>query len=221
MGARASHGPRQRLALSTALARARSLPCLTLPPACPPCPNRCSCLVYDCGSRTHSGPGVGNPRALWVGLEFVRYAYTKVWLGPEAAARCGALCRGGCRMHGRARALCALLRASAVCCHARHDLLAACLLRSRGPPPAAPHALARRIQRDQRLQWVPEGHEPPNAAAHEVGCPEWLVRTCAVLCHAVRAQHRVVLGLQVLCALGAALGHRAAAARGAPLHHAR
>jgi len=36
----------------------------------------------------------GNPRALWVGLEFVRYALTKVWLGSDAAAQCGALTRG-------------------------------------------------------------------------------------------------------------------------------
>mmetsp|Transcript_1782 Transcript_1782/g.4509 ORF Transcript_1782/g.4509 Transcript_1782/m.4509 type:complete len:334 (-) Transcript_1782:585-1586(-) len=49
------------------------------------------CLVWDYGSRHLA---TGNPRALWLGLEFIRYACTKMWLGREAAARCGALPRG-------------------------------------------------------------------------------------------------------------------------------
>ncbi|KAF5835715.1 hypothetical protein DUNSADRAFT_6994 [Dunaliella salina] len=49
------------------------------------------CLVWDYGSRHHK---TGNPRALWLGLEFIRYALTKLWFGKEAAARCGALPRG-------------------------------------------------------------------------------------------------------------------------------
>eukprot|EP00967_Tisochrysis_lutea_P023931 scaffold27462_cov20-Tisochrysis_lutea.AAC.1 len=48
------------------------------------------CLVWDYGSRHLA---TGNPRALWLGLEFIRYACTKMWLGREAAARCGALPR--------------------------------------------------------------------------------------------------------------------------------
>ncbi|GIL68504.1 hypothetical protein Vafri_21771 [Volvox africanus] len=34
----------------------------------------CSCLVYDCGSRGRDG----TPRALWYGLEFVRYTLSKM-----------------------------------------------------------------------------------------------------------------------------------------------
>ncbi|KAG2484115.1 hypothetical protein HYH03_017066 [Edaphochlamys debaryana] len=34
------------------------------------------CLVYDCGSRAREG----TPRALWYGLEFVRYCLSRSWL---------------------------------------------------------------------------------------------------------------------------------------------
>ncbi|EFJ44106.1 hypothetical protein VOLCADRAFT_95748 [Volvox carteri f. nagariensis] len=44
------------------------------------------CLVYDCGSRGRNG----TPRALWYGLEFVRYTLSKLWLRRP----CPALLRG-------------------------------------------------------------------------------------------------------------------------------
>ncbi|GIL68502.1 hypothetical protein Vafri_21771 [Volvox africanus] len=44
------------------------------------------CLVYDCGSRGRDG----TPRALWYGLEFVRYTLSKLWLRRP----CPALLRG-------------------------------------------------------------------------------------------------------------------------------
>ncbi|GLC37623.1 hypothetical protein PLESTB_001666900 [Pleodorina starrii] len=44
------------------------------------------CLVYDCGSRGRDG----TPRALWYGLEFVRYTLSKLWLRQP----CPALLRG-------------------------------------------------------------------------------------------------------------------------------
>ena len=37
-----------------------------------------SCLVYDFGSRNKKR---GAPRAVWYGLEFVRYALRVLWLG--------------------------------------------------------------------------------------------------------------------------------------------
>ncbi|PNH03146.1 hypothetical protein TSOC_010822 [Tetrabaena socialis] len=37
---------------------------------------RGGCLVYDCGSRARDG----SPRALWYGLEFIRYTLTRAWL---------------------------------------------------------------------------------------------------------------------------------------------
>eukprot|EP00198_Chlamydomonas_reinhardtii_P014029 XP_001703366.1 predicted protein [Chlamydomonas reinhardtii] len=45
-----------------------------------------SCIVYDCGSRRRDG----TPRALWYGLEFVRYCLTQLWKLPP----CPALLRG-------------------------------------------------------------------------------------------------------------------------------
>ncbi|KXZ46605.1 hypothetical protein GPECTOR_42g816 [Gonium pectorale] len=44
------------------------------------------CLVYDLGSRGRDG----TPRALWYGLEFVRYTLTKLWLRKP----CPAVLRG-------------------------------------------------------------------------------------------------------------------------------
>ncbi|GFR45807.1 hypothetical protein Agub_g7263, partial [Astrephomene gubernaculifera] len=40
------------------------------------------CLVYDCGSRGRDG----TPRALWYGLEFVRYTLTKLWFRRSSPA---------------------------------------------------------------------------------------------------------------------------------------
>ncbi|KAG2442952.1 hypothetical protein HXX76_003027 [Chlamydomonas incerta] len=45
-----------------------------------------TCIVYDCGSRRRDG----TPRALWYGLEFVRYCLTQLWKLPP----CPALLRG-------------------------------------------------------------------------------------------------------------------------------
>lgn len=67
------------------------------------------CLVYDCGSRITTW---GVPRAAWYGVEFVRYCVTRLWLGREAAARCGALVRGACscKVH-----YCAVFRVCSCC----------------------------------------------------------------------------------------------------------
>ncbi|KAL4447627.1 hypothetical protein ABPG75_004846, partial [Micractinium tetrahymenae] len=41
------------------------------------------CLVYDFGSRNKKR---GAPRAVWYGLEFIRYALRRLWLGEQGAA---------------------------------------------------------------------------------------------------------------------------------------
>uniref|UniRef100_A0A7S3XSP6 Uncharacterized protein n=1 Tax=Heterosigma akashiwo TaxID=2829 RepID=A0A7S3XSP6_HETAK len=46
-----------------------------------------TCLVYDFGSRAGVGwpdGEIGIPRALWWGVEWVRYALERCWLGPSA-----------------------------------------------------------------------------------------------------------------------------------------
>ena len=64
---------------------------------CPvPCnfpPTRCSCLVYDLGSRNKKR---GAPRAIWYGLEWVRFALHYLWgLGEEAEQQGGQLQQQG------------------------------------------------------------------------------------------------------------------------------
>jgi len=41
------------------------------------------CLVYDYGSRNKKR---GAPRAIWYGLEFLRYALERIWLGKKGRA---------------------------------------------------------------------------------------------------------------------------------------
>jgi hypothetical protein len=43
----------------------------------------CSCIVWDCGCRNKHN---GAPRALWYGLEFVRFALQRFWLGEGGPA---------------------------------------------------------------------------------------------------------------------------------------
>jgi hypothetical protein len=43
----------------------------------------CSCIVWDCGCRNKHN---GAPRALWYGLEFVRFALQHFWLGEGGPA---------------------------------------------------------------------------------------------------------------------------------------
>ena len=53
-----------------------------------------ACFVWDYGSRDVV-KGKGNPRALWYGLEFVRYALRKEWFpGTEVAEKAIAVTRG-------------------------------------------------------------------------------------------------------------------------------
>ncbi|GFH26380.1 magnesium chelatase [Haematococcus lacustris] len=73
----------QDLGLSFRCAAANFVSCAVPGPPGP------STLVYDAGSRI---PEWGVPRAVWQGLTFARWALTRLWLGPEAATVCGALC---------------------------------------------------------------------------------------------------------------------------------
>jgi hypothetical protein len=49
----------------------------------PPHPSGYNCMVYDYGSRNKKR---GVPRALWYGLEFVRFALNWVWFGESTKA---------------------------------------------------------------------------------------------------------------------------------------
>ncbi|KAI7837578.1 hypothetical protein COHA_008591 [Chlorella ohadii] len=42
-----------------------------------------TCLVYDLGSRNKKR---GAPRAVWYGLEFIRFALRRLWFGEQSAA---------------------------------------------------------------------------------------------------------------------------------------
>lgn len=60
----------------------------------------CSCIIWDCGCRNRHN---GAPRAIWYGLEFVRFALNRFWLdrrdpahlrGHDVSASFEAACRG-------------------------------------------------------------------------------------------------------------------------------
>lgn len=51
-----------------------------------------SCVVFDCGSRSANG---GVPRALWYGLELVRYSLNRLWLDRNSSSNRSSRSGGG------------------------------------------------------------------------------------------------------------------------------